>query len=42
MIQRLNNIVMLHTAHTTYGLGVMETGQLEHLCYGSRIQGEKE
>ena len=27
----------LQTAHTTYGIRVMETGHLEHLYYGERI-----
>ena len=27
----------LQTAHTTYGMRVMETGHLEHLYYGERI-----
>lgn len=27
----------LQTAHTTYGMWVMETGHLEHLYYGERI-----
>lgn len=30
-------MVLLQTAHTTYGMRVMETGHLEHLYYGERI-----
>ena len=30
-------LFFLQTAHTTYGMRVMETGHLEHLYYGERI-----
>ena len=32
----------LQTAHSTYGMRVMETGHLEHLYYGSRITVKEE
>lgn len=37
MIITRDNAFILNTAHTTYAFGVMETGQLEHYYYGSRI-----
>ena len=38
MIQADNGIFLLHTAHTTYALRVLPTGQLEHLYYGKKIR----
>ena len=37
MIQTVNDIFVLHTAHTTYAFRKLPTGQLEHLYYGRKI-----
>lgn len=37
MIRRLGNTFILDTPNTTYAMGVMETGQIEHLYYGEHI-----
>jgi len=37
MIRKLGNIYVLDTPNTTYVLGVMPSGQVEHLYYGERI-----
>lgn len=37
MIRQLGKVFVLDTAHTTYCFRVLETGQLEHLYYGSYI-----
>lgn len=44
MIRQLGKVFVLDTAHTTYCFRVLETGQLEHLYYGSyiRIGSEQE
>ena len=44
MIRQLGKVFVLETAHTTYCFRVLETGQLEHLYYGSyiRIGSEQE
>ena len=37
MIRRLGNVFVLDTPNTTYALGVIPSGQIEHLYYGERI-----
>ncbi len=37
MIRRLGNIFVLDTPNTSYVLGVLTTGHLEHMYYGERI-----
>lgn len=37
MIHRTEDAFVLHTAHTTYAFRVMDTGHLEHLYYGRKI-----
>ena len=37
MIERREGSFWLHTEKTTYGVGVLASGQLEHLYYGQRI-----
>ncbi len=37
MIELQNNFFVLHTKNTTYAFSVLETGQLEHLYYGRKV-----
>ncbi|BCN30096.1 alpha-galactosidase [Anaeromicropila herbilytica] len=37
MISRNNNYFLFDTNHTTYAFRVMESGQLEHIYYGNRL-----
>lgn len=38
MIKQLDNLFVLDTLNTTYAFHVLETGHLEHLYYGNKIQ----
>ena len=38
MIRQLDNIFVLDTLNTTYAFHVLETGHLQHLYYGKKIQ----
>ena len=38
MIRQIDNLFILDTNHTTYAFHVLETGHLEHIYYGKRIQ----
>ncbi len=42
MIRRLGNVFVLDTPNTTYAFGILPSGQLEHLYYGSSIQIDSE
>ena len=38
MIRQLDNLFVLDTKNTTYAFHILETGHLEHLYYGKKIQ----
>jgi len=38
MIRQIDNLFILDTNHTTYAFHVLETGHLEHIYYGKKIQ----
>lgn len=40
MINEKDNVFYLHTKHTSYIFRVMETGHLEHLYYGRRLEDD--
>lgn len=42
IVKDTNPWFFLQTAHSTYGMRVMETGHLEHLYYGERITVDEE
>ncbi len=42
MIKQLGNTYLLSTKNTSYAFSVMETGHLEHLHYGARLDAEND
>ena len=42
MIRRLGNVFVLETPNTSYVMGILPTGHVEHMYYGERIRIDSE